>query len=407
MTTDIRMPALTSTMEEAAVLKWLVSSGDSVRAGQPVAEVETDKATMEIEAPVDGVIADIMVAAGPDPVKVNVPLARISRQGEASEMTVQPSPAAKGSTVQSEPQTSGTAVKPRGRDVENKGRILSSPLARMVARNYGVDLSAVAGTGPRGRILRRDVEAALDAKGAAGDTPKVPGSPAEFRPHTAMRRTIASRLTASARDIPHFSIDADCEVDRLINLKETLAASARAAGSGTHSPTLNDFVVRAVALALMMHPDMNVSWEDDGLRVHRNADIAVAVSVDGGLMTPVVRNANERGISAVAQETRTLISRARTGKLKPADYEGGSFTISNLGMFGVRRFDSIINPPHAAILSVGAASRRPVAKPDGLGVANVMTLTLTVDHRAVDGATAAQFLDTVGVLLKDPYRLML
>jgi pyruvate dehydrogenase E2 component (dihydrolipoamide acetyltransferase) len=424
------MPALSSTADEAVLAKWLVQPGDEVEKGQPIAEVETDKATMEIEATVDGSIGKILVEAGPDPIKVNTPIVNILGKGESPEETT-PSAPAKGTREKDIPAGEKAREQVRGGDVTSRGRvqssaqeiegkrIRSSPLARLIAHENDIDLSGIDGTGPYGRILKRDVIAAIDtapgnARIARQDTSPEPFEASELRPHSNMRRTIARRLTDSFRDIPHFSLTLECEVDRLLELKKRLPGDLNDTGAlnaAIKVPTVNDFFVRAVALALKKVPEMNVSYSEEGLWVHRHADIAVAITLLDGLMTPIIKRAETKSLGTLAAEASQLFARAKEGTLKPENYSGGTFTISNLGMYGIQSFNSIINPPHAGILSIGAAQSKLVARGTEKAREHIevqmISLTLTCDHRAVDGVTGANFLNTVKSLIEQPMNLLL
>ena len=429
--TDVLMPALSPTMEEGTLAKWLVKVGDTVKSGDVIAEIETDKATMEVEAVDEGVVESLLVPEGTEEVKVNTPIARLSGESpspsrggagggglEPVPPTAQgptpPEPAAEAPT----PAPSPTSPRPPTPSPQAGGES-ASPLARRLAKLANVDLSEVKGSGPHGRIIRRDIEG-LRATPAAAPTPvaSVPPTPAappsleslgippgsyDLVPLDGMRRTVARRLTDSFRDIPHFPLSIDLEVEALIAARAQINAALEKTGAKV---SLNDMLIKTVAVALKRVPEANASYTPDGIALHHHADIAVAVAVEGGLITPIVRAAETKGLAQIASETRDLAERARARKLKPEEFQGGTFTVSNLGMFGIRSFSSIINPPQGAILSVGAAEKRPVARGDELAVATVISLTLTCDHRVIDGAIGARFLAALREMVAEPLMLL-
>ncbi|MCA3738827.1 MAG: 2-oxo acid dehydrogenase subunit E2 [Phenylobacterium sp.] len=413
--TDILMPALSPTMEEGILAKWLVKVGDSVRSGDLIAEIETDKATMEVEAVDEGVVEALLVAEGTEGVKVNTPIARLS--GEGGPPTATPAP----------PQPVA-APAPRSLDqVEEKpvlakgsGRIFASPLARRLAAERGLDLSTLTGSGPHGRIIRADVEAAgasprpaAQATAAAPAPTSVPaptlaqlGYPDDsytLVPLDGMRRTVARRLTESARDIPHFPLTIDVEIDALLVARTRINGLLEARGIKV---SVNDLVIKAAALALKQVPEANASFTPEGIALHRHADISMAVAVEGGLITPILRRAEQKGLADIALEAKDLAERARSRKLKPEEFQGGTFSISNLGMFGIRQFGSIINPPQGAILSVGAGEARAVVRDGQVIVRTLMTVTLTCDHRVIDGAIGARWLAAFRALIEEPVTMI-
>jgi pyruvate dehydrogenase E2 component (dihydrolipoamide acetyltransferase) len=430
--TDILMPALSPTMEEGVLAKWHVKVGDVVSAGDVIAEIETDKATMEVEAVDEGEVLEILVAEGSEGVKVNTVIARLKGEGGAAAPKApkaeQPSEAPKPAGHESgEAVATPQGVKPAGDALPPKGaparggdgqRIFSSPLARRLARDAGLDLSAIKGTGPRGRIVRADVEAA--AKGSAGKA-AASGATAEPRkvqsleqmgippgsydlvPLDGMRKAIARRMTESFRDVPHFPLTIDCELDALLAARAKINALLESQGVKV---SVNDFVIRASALALKAVPEANASYTPEGLAMHHHADIAMAVAIDGGLITPIIRQAELKSLAQIATEAKDLAKRARERKLKPEEFQGGTFSVSNLGMFGIKSFASIINEPQGAIMSVGAGEQRPVVKNGQVAVATVMTVTLTCDHRVVDGAVGARFLQAFKPLIEDPVTML-
>jgi pyruvate dehydrogenase E2 component (dihydrolipoamide acetyltransferase) len=430
MPIEIRMPALSPTMTEGNLAKWLKKEGDEVHSGDVLAEIETDKATMEVEAVDDGKIGRILVPDGAQGIKVNAPIALLLGEDEDASALANfaetpresarpaPPPAAP------EPAPAAPAAAPAARA---NGRIFASPLARRMAQQAGLDLGEIRGSGPQGRIVKADIEAALSAARAAPAAPPVRPAvatqplpiaaqilskervaalagnpPYTERPLTAMRRVIARRLTEAKQTVPHFYLTIDCEIDELITIRGELNAK-----SDAYRISVNDFVIRAAALALRQVPAANASWSDEGILLWDTVDIAVAVALDDGLITPIVRAADRKGLAAIANETKDLVARARAGKLKLEEFQGGTFSISNLGMYGVRDFAAVINPPHGGILAVGAGEQRPVVKNGALAVATVMSCTLSCDHRAVDGAVGAQFLAAFKKLVEDPLTMLL
>jgi pyruvate dehydrogenase E2 component (dihydrolipoamide acetyltransferase) len=423
MTITIRMPTLSPTMEEGTVQKWLKNEGDAVSAGEVLAEIETDKATMELETDEAGILGRILVSAG-TVVPVNQPIAILLEEGEdkaaldeAVEIKTEANAGAgkeKTSPDDSPPppktapkQTSLTS--PSGQN----SRVLASPLARRLATTAGIDLASLAGSGPRGRIVKADVEAAL-ASGAATPAAVARSIPAVAAaapegghtdiPHSSMRRTIARRLSESKRTIPHWYVTADCQIDELLRVRAKL--NKRLGDKGKIS--VNDFIVRAVAQALVEVPGVNASWTDEAVRLYGSVDVAVAGATEKGLITPIIRNADSKGLRLISAETRELAARARDGKLMPEEYQGSTFTISNLGMYGVREFAAIINPPEAAILAIGAGEKRPVVTAsDEIAITTVMTCTLSSDHRIIDGALGAEFLAAFKRLVEYPPAMLL
>src|SRR5579875_438736 len=425
MPIEIRMPALSPTMTEGNLAKWLKKEGDEVHSGDVLAEIETDKATMEFEAVDEGRLGRILVPEGAQGVKVNEPIALLLREDE--DESALPPPAAPAAAVTTPPGRGAEPAPPAPpppaaapAPAEPGGRIFASPLARRMAQQAGLDLAAIKGSGPQGRIVKADIDAALAAAAPApipapaAEPAAAPpalsrervaalagGVPYTLRPLTAMRRTIARRLSEAKQTIPHFYVSIDCELDALLKLREEL---------NTKSPdkiSINDLLIRAAALALRQVPAANAAWSEEGILLWERVDIAIAVALEDGLITPIVRAADTKGLAAIARDTKDLIARARTGKLKLEEFQGGTFSISNLGMYGVRDFAAVINPPHGCILAVGAGERRPVVKDGALAVATMMSCTLSCDHRAVDGAVGAQFLAAFKTLIEDPLRMLL
>jgi pyruvate dehydrogenase E2 component (dihydrolipoamide acetyltransferase) len=432
MPIEILMPALSPTMTEGNLAKWLKKEGDEVHSGDVLAEIETDKATMEVEAVDDGKIGKILVPEGAQGIKVNAPIALLLGEGEDAsalknftEDLPQPAPPSAPPPPAESAQSAPAAPAPPARESGN-GRIFASPLARRMAQQAGLDLDAIRGSGPQGRIIKSDIEAALSlghaapapasARSATAPQP-VPAAPLlskdrvaalagnppyTERPLNAMRRVIARRLTESKQTVPHFYLTIDCEIDALLKIRAELNAKSEA-----YRISVNDFVIRAAALGLRHVPAANASWSDDAILLWDTVDIAVAVALDDGLITPIVKAADRKGLAAIASETKDLVARARAGKLKLEEFQGGTFSISNLGMYGVREFAAVINPPHGGILAVGAGEQRPVVKNGVLAVATVISCTLSCDHRAVDGAVGAQFLAAFKRLVEDPLTMLL
>ena len=429
MTTPILMPALSPTMEEGKLAKWHVKPGDKVRSGDVIAEIETDKATMEVEAVDEGIVESLLVTEGTEAVKVNTVIARLREEGE-SVAPAKPAPvvAAPVKASVAAPalapvaSTPSVAVAPRA---ETGTRVFASPLARRLAGEGGLDLQRVTGSGPHGRIVAADVEVALRKGSALKAAPvaapiaaaAAPAAGPDARlffakdsyvelPHDSMRKAIARRLTSSKRDIPHYYLKVDCQIDALMDVRKQINAQAPAEGPGAYKVSVNDFVVKAAALALIRVPGVNCSWTETALLQHRHADIGVAVALDFGLITPIVQKAETKSLAAISNEVKDLAVRAKAKKLKPSEYEGGTFAISNLGMFGVRDFTAVINPPHAAILAVGAGEGRPVVRNGAIVPATVMTVQLSCDHRVIDGALGATWLEAFKGYLENPVTML-
>ena len=437
MATNILMPALSPTMTEGTLARWFKKEGETIRAGDVIAEIETDKATMEVEAVDEGVLGKILVADGTQGVKVNDPIAVLVASGEAvpaaaapqapppppSPAPSTPAPAAPASAAPAAPLP---APAPNGHDAAP--RSVASPLARRMALQAGLDLGAITGSGPNGRIIRVDVEAALHRPGATrgavsegpSTAPAAPTlapaaapkaasitAPHTLVPHSTMRRVIARRLTEAKQQIPHFYLSMDIGLDALLKLRGELNASAPKDGPGAFKLSVNDFVIKAAALALRRVPKVNASFTEEGVVLYDDVDISVAVAIPDGLITPIIRKADQKGLAAISSEMKELSARARAGKLKPEEFQGGGFSISNLGMFGIRDFSAVINPPQGAILAVGAGEPRPVVKEGALAIATLMTCTMSVDHRVVDGALGAEWLAAFKAIVESPLSLML
>ncbi|MCO7738685.1 pyruvate dehydrogenase complex dihydrolipoamide acetyltransferase [Brucella intermedia] len=443
MPINITMPALSPTMEEGNLSKWLVKEGDKIAPGDVIAEIETDKATMEVEAVDEGTIAKIVVPAGSEGVKVNALIAILAEEGEdvaaaAKGAASAPKAEAKAETPKEEPKPAAAPVaapapaKAEQPAAANKGdRVFASPLARRIAKESGVDIAVVKGTGPHGRVVQRDVEAALAAGGVKAAAPKAEAVSAtaskpmsddavlklfeegtyEIVPHDGMRKTIARRLVESKQAVPHFYLTIDCELDALLALRSQINAAAPMIKTEkgevpAYKLSVNDLVIKAVALALRDIPEANVSWTEGGMVKHKRADVGVAVSIPGGLITPIVRQSESKTLSAISNEMKDLAKRARDRKLKPEEYQGGSTSVSNLGMFGVKDFAAIINPPHATIFAIGAGEQRAVVKNGEIKVATVMSVTLSTDHRAVDGALAAELAQAFKRHIENPMGML-
>ena len=434
MPTEILMPALSPTMEEGTLAKWLVKEGDTVSSGDLLAEIETDKATMEFEAVDEGTIGKILVAEGTEGVKVNVPIAVMLEDGEsADDITDAPAPAAAApateTTAAAAPAETAAAPAPAAPAASDGSRVFASPLARRIAADKGLDLSQLKGSGPRGRIVKADVEnataapeAAAPVAAAAATAPASAAAAPATGPSAdaiakmyegreteeikldGMRKTIAARLTEAKQSVPHFYLRKDIELDALMKFRAQLNKTLEPRGIKL---SVNDFIIKACALALQQVPDANAVWAGDKMLKMKASDVAVAVAIEGGLFTPVLQDAEMKSLSALSAEMKDLAARARDRKLAPHEYQGGSFAISNLGMFGIDNFDAIINPPHAAILAVGAGVKKPVVGEDGeIKVAIVMSTTLSVDHRVIDGALGANLLNAIKANLENPMAML-
>jgi pyruvate dehydrogenase E2 component (dihydrolipoamide acetyltransferase) len=451
MPVQILMPALSPTMEEGKLAKWLVKEGDVVKAGKVIAEIETDKATMEVEAVDEGVVGRLLIEAGAEGVKVNTPIAILLLDGEnasvipagapaatgapppAAKPAAAPAPAAQPAAIPAAPQATAPPP-PAAAPAANGhgGRIFASPLARRIAKDSGIELAAVKGSGPRGRIIKADIEAAATSGRTKAAAPRsqavatVPSTPLqpiaamaddkilalyekgsfEVVPHDGMRKVIAQRLTQSKQTVPHFYLSLDCRLDTLLSARERINAAAPKEGPRAYKLSVNDFIIKALALALQRVPAANATWTDGGMLRHRHSDVGVAVAIEGGLFTPVIRHAELKTLGEISNEMKDLADRARKRRLAPHEYQGGTTSISNLGMFGIKNFDAVINPPHATILAVGAGEKRPVVNGDKLEVATLMSCTLSCDHRVVDGATGAELLNAFKALIEDPVRML-
>jgi pyruvate dehydrogenase E2 component (dihydrolipoamide acetyltransferase) len=448
MPTNILMPALSPTMTEGTLTRWLKKEGEPIKAGDVIAEIETDKATMEVEAVDEGVLGKILIGDGTENVAVNAPIAILVDKGEAvpSEAPAAPAPKPTAAPAAKAAAPEPTAARPAARPeavaarptpaanghAPSGERIFVSPLARRMAMQAGIDLSSLRGSGPNGRIVRADIQSAQAGGAPAGQgpaagpppatgaatSPAVPlgkatapaiTAPHKLVPHSTMRKVIARRLSESTATIPHFYVSMDIEIDAMIALMSQLnAKSAPKDTPGAYLITINDMVIKAAAATLRKVPAVNASWTDDGMALYDDVDISVAVSIPDGLITPIIRQADTKGLSTISREMKDLAGRSRAGKLKPEEFQGGGFSISNMGMFGVSAFTAIINPPQSAILAVAAGRKRPVVNKDGeLAVATVMTCTLAVDHRVADGALGATWMRTFKQVVEDPLSLLL
>jgi pyruvate dehydrogenase E2 component (dihydrolipoamide acetyltransferase) len=447
MPINILMPALSPTMEKGNLAKWLKKEGDKVKSGDVIAEIETDKATMEVEAVDEGTIAKILVPEGTQDVPVNDVIAVLAGDGEdvkaasagaapaakpaeAPKEAPKPAAAAPAATPAAAP-AAAAAPAPQAAPAAAKGnghaRIFSSPLARRLAKDAGIDLARITGSGPHGRVIARDVEDAKSGKGlkapaaAPGAAPSIapamsdqqilalfePGS-YDIVPHDGMRRTIAQRLTAATQSIPTFYLTIDCDIGRLLDAREQINAAAPKdkEKKPLYKLSVNDFVIKALAVALQRVPDCNVSWTEAGMIKHKHSDVGVAVAMPGGLITPIIRNAESKSLSTISNEMKDLAARARTRKLKPQEYQGGTSSVSNLGMFGISHFTAVINPPQSTILAVGASEERAVVRNGKVEAAHVMSVTLSCDHRAIDGALGAELIGAFRRLIEPPVMMM-
>ncbi|WP_376091063.1 pyruvate dehydrogenase complex dihydrolipoamide acetyltransferase [Roseomonas sp. CCTCC AB2023176] len=465
MATEILMPALSPTMTEGTLARWLKKEGDSIKSGDIIAEIETDKATMEFEAVDEGILGRILVPDGTEGVKVNQPIGVMVDAGEAvpaGNGAAAPKPSAAPTSGNESPsgnvalaaveasggKVAGQPSQPVVPDMPAKpaaptqaapapvangqgGRVFASPLARRMAEQAGLDLHGIQGSGPNGRIVKADVEAAQSRPKAApapqpaaqpavpaaapaaapAPAPKAPAPvitvPHKAVPHSSMRKVIARRLSEAKQTIPHFYVSIDCDLDALLKLRSDLNARSAKEGPGAYKLSVNDLVIKAAAATLRRVPAVNVSWTDEAMIQYDDVDISVAVSIPDGLITPIIRGADRKGLATISNEMKELAARAKAGKLKPDEFQGGSFSISNMGMFGVSQFNAIINPPQAGILAVSAGEKRPVVTNDALAIATVMTVTLSVDHRAVDGALAAEWVAEFKKIVEDPLSLLL
>jgi pyruvate dehydrogenase E2 component (dihydrolipoamide acetyltransferase) len=427
MPIKITMPQLSPTMTEGTLAKWLVKEGDTVTSGDVLAEIETDKATMEVESIDDGTVGKIVVAEGTDNVPVNDVIAVLLEEGEDASALEgmelgggaaatpapkeeEPEPAEEAKPAKETPKQTKTAETPEPAGEGEHAK--ASPLARSMAKQAGIDLAQVKGSGPKGRIIKRDIEAAAEvgtgkaaapaATPLAAPAPLPEGVAYEDVKLSNMRRIIAERLQQAKQTIPHFYLTVDCELDALLALRKELNAR-----SDAYKLSVNDFVIKALALALRKVPEANAGWGGDTLRLFKTVDISVAVAIDGGLITPIIHKADAKGLVEISEQMKELAGRAREGKLMPEEYQGGTFSVSNLGMYGIKQFDAVINPPQAGIIAVGAGEQRPVVKAGALDIATVMSCTLSCDHRVIDGAVGARLLTAFKGFMEEPLTMLL
>ena len=451
MPINILMPALSPTMEKGNLAKWLKKEGDQVKSGDVIAEIETDKATMEVEAVDEGTLAKIVVPEGTQDVPVNDVIAVLAGEGEdvkaagagTASAPPKPAPSAEAPTAAkpvpapvaapaakvaapaaATPAPQAVAAAPQ---TNGHARTFSSPLARRLAKDAGIELARINGSGPHGRVIARDVEEAKSGKGLKAPAAAPAGAPSiapsmsdkqiralfeegsyEVIPHDGMRRTIAQRLTASVQTVPHFYLTMDCNIGKLVEAREEINAVAPRdkEGKPAYKLSVNDFVIKALALALQRIPNANVSWTDGGMLKHKHSDVGVAVAMPGGLITPIIRKAETKPISAISAEMKDFAARARARKLKPEEYQGGTTAVSNLGMYGIKDFTAVINPPHATILAVGTGEERAIVKNGKIEAAQIMSVTLSCDHRAVDGALGAELIGAFKMLIENPVMMV-
>ncbi len=428
MATNILMPALSPTMTEGTLARWLKKEGETIKAGDVIAEIETDKATMEVEAVDEGVLGKILVAAGSENVAVNAPIAILVEPGEAvpdsAPAAPAPKPAAAPEPVAAPAPAAAAPAAPAAETTGHGPRVFASPLARRMAQQAGIDLATLKGSGPNGRIIKADIDAARGrAPEAPAPAPKAPAAappaqaaaapaapitaPHDAIPHSSMRKVIAKRLQAAKQTIPHFYLSMDVELDALLKLRAELNAQSPKEGPGAFKLSVNDLIIKAVAVALRRVPAANASFTEEAMIRYHDVDISVAVAIPDGLITPIIRKADQKGLAAISNEMKDLAARAKAGKLKPDEFQGGSFSISNLGMYGISSFSAIINPPQGGILAIGAGEKRPVVKGEQIAIATMMTVTLSCDHRVVDGAVGAEFLAAFKSIVEQPLGLML
>jgi len=449
MPINILMPALSPTMEKGNLAKWLKKEGDQIKSGDVIAEIETDKATMEVEAVDEGTLAKILVPEGTQDVAVNDVIAVLAGDGEDVKAAGSVAPAKANSKPDNKPAPQAEAPKPApapaaaapaskpaavpapqavpAQQINGHDRVFSSPLARRLAKEAGIELGRITGTGPHGRVIARDVEQAKSGKGLKAPAATPAGGPAlapsmsdkqilslfepgsyDVVPHDGMRRTIAQRLTASVQNVPHFYLTIDCDIGKLLVAREEINAAAPKdkEKKPLYKLSVNDFVIKAMAVALQKIPNCNVSWTEGGMLKHKHSDVGVAVAMPGGLITPIIRKAETKTLSAISGEMKDFAARARARKLKPEEYQGGTTAVSNLGMYGINHFTAVINPPHATILAVGTSEERPVVRSGKIEIASIMSVTLSCDHRAIDGALGAELIGAFKQLIENPVMMM-
>jgi len=412
MPIKILMPALSPTMTSGNLAKWSKKEGEEIKAGDVIAEIETDKATMEVEAVDEGILAKIIIAEGTSEVAVGSLIAVLLEEGEddsildsfikenSSKPKEEKEPQAKAPDTQNQPSSDT----PKPMPASSNSRIFASPLARRIADQKGIDLSRMQGSGPNGRIVKADVEQDGSARRNDGIVSR---NPEEFRsvPHSMMRKVIAQRLTESKQTIPHFYLNVECNLDKLLEARADI--NSMSDSSNPYKISVNDMVIKAVSYALRDVRDANASWSDDAVILYNNVDVSVAVAIDEGLITPIIKNADQKSLIAISSEMKSLAKKARDGKLSPEEYQGGGFTISNLGMYNIKRFNAIINPPQGAILAIGAGEKRPIIVDDEISISTIMDVTLSCDHRIIDGAVGANFINAFKDYIEHPVKLLI
>ena len=419
MSVEILMPALSPTMEEGTLSKWLVKEGDKVVSGDLIAEIETDKATMEVESVEDGTIGKLLVLEGEEYIKVNAPIAILlfdgdsfplklsSKEKKEDEINVQAVSDNKLKEVDLEVNVEFKNEVPpiikENKSIKKLKRIFSSPLARRIAKLKNIDLTSVLGSGPNGRILKIDIESLSDNNNLKIENSLNINDNFEIVKNTTMRKTIAERLVKSKNEAPHFYLSLDCNIDKLLEIR----ASINSKSNNDFKISVNDIIIKTVSASLIKVPKANASWENENTKYFKNTDISVAVAINGGLITPIVRDVQSKGLMSISLEMKNLSTKAKEGKLLPEEYVGGSFSISNLGMFGIKEFSAVINPPQGAILAVGAGEQRPVVIDGQISIATIMTVTLSCDHRVVDGAVGAEFLSAFKEYIENPALMLL
>ena len=419
MSVNILMPALSPTMEEGTLSKWLVKEGDTVTSGDLIAEIETDKATMEVEAIDDGTIGKILVREGQEAVKVNEPIAILLLDGEnlSDIKRLKKVPAIESvqetENIESKEKLNFSSNKTSKIDLDtninienfkkNETRIFVSPLAKRIAKQRDIDLSLINGSGPNGRILKTDIENFNNNKNLLKNKITTNNSNSELIKNSSMRKTIAERLVQSKNEAPHFYLSLDCNIDQLLKIRSMINLKS----NDKYKISVNDMIIKAASSSLIKVPKANASWENENTRYFNNTDISVAVAIDGGLITPIIKDVQSKGLLEISEDMKLLANKAKDGKLLPEEYVGGSFSISNLGMYGIKEFSAVINPPQGAILAVGSGEKRPIVLNDQLTIASIMTVTLSCDHRVVDGAVGAQFLSVFKDFIENPSLMLL
>lgn len=415
MPIEILMPALSPTMKEGNLAKWVKKEGDKIKAGEVIAEIETDKATMEVEAVDEGILGKIIIPSGTENVAVNSLIALILEEGEDKKSL--DSYQAKASAAPAKTETkkeevkASTAHSHAATHTSSNQKIAASPLAKRIAKENNVNLSSIQGSGPHGRIIKDDVLGAGSSACFSGNNGVVSRNPEEYRvsKNNNVRKVIAKRLLESKQTVPHFYLSVDLKIDKLLHFRQDLNSVAPVDGAGNpaYKVSVNDLIIKAVAMALKKVPEANSSWTDDAILLYNNVDVSVAVAIDGGLLTPIVKNADQKTIPAISGEMKQLVAKAKSGKLQPEEFQGGGFSISNLGMYGIDSFQAIVNPPQSCILAVGAGIKKPVIEHDKIEIRDVMNVTLSCDHRSVDGAVGANFLQALRRYIENPILMLL